>query len=245
MQHPIIPAVLFGLCVVVCILLLLHGLRRSLENSGWDRSRQMRVYRNTALLLVVWIVLLGVLSLRGFFAEFLKLPPRIGLAVMLPLPFVIWIARSKKGSTLLKLLPAHWPIYLQSFRIVVEIALWLSVREGALPMQLSFEGRNFDIFTGLLALPVGYYCFVKKSAPSWVAWVYNIFGLLLLINVVVIAVLSMPTPLRVFHNEPANTLVAYFPFIYLPGVLVPLAYTLHIFSLRQWALVRDGSQIYR
>ncbi|HEY4205932.1 MAG TPA: hypothetical protein VGM31_03925, partial [Puia sp.] len=140
MQHPIIPAVLFGLCVVVCILLLLHGLRRSLENSGWDRSRQMRVYRNTALLLVVWIVLLGVLSLRGFFAEFLKLPPRIGMAVMLPLPFVIWIARSKKGTTLLKLLPPHWPIYLQSFRIAVEIALWLSVRDGALPVQLSFEG---------------------------------------------------------------------------------------------------------
>jgi hypothetical protein len=34
-------------------------------------------------------------------------------------------------------------------------------------------------------------------------------------------------------NEPANTLVAQFPFILLPGVLVPLAYTLHIFSLRQ------------
>jgi len=71
-----------------------------------------------------------------------------------------------------------------------------------------------------------------------VALLYNIGGLLLLVNVLVIAVLSMPTPLRVFHNEPANTLLAYFPYIYLPGVLVPLAYTLHIFSLRQWALAR-------
>jgi hypothetical protein len=34
-------------------------------------------------------------------------------------------------------------------------------------------------------------------------------------------------------NEPANTLVAKFPFILLPGVLVPLAYGLHILSLRQ------------
>jgi len=65
----------------------------------------------------------------------------------------------------------------------------------------------------------------------------------LLVNVLVIAVLSMPTPLRVFHNEPANTLLAYFPYIYLPGVLVPLAYTLHIFSLRQWVFARRGSQI--
>jgi hypothetical protein len=34
-------------------------------------------------------------------------------------------------------------------------------------------------------------------------------------------------------NEPANTLVAGFPYIVLPGILVPIAYSMHIFSLRQ------------
>ena len=238
MQHPLFPGILLGLCALFCILLVLHGLRRILERTGWDRSKQLRIYRGALLVLLVWVLLLGVLALRGFFTEWLAIPPRIGMAVALPLPFVLWIAFSKRGSELLRLLPAHWPVYLQSFRIVVEVALWLAVRDGALPVQLSFEGRNFDILTGLLAFPVGYYCFVKKSAPSWLV-VYNIGGLLLLVNVLVIAVLSMPTPLRVFHNEPANTLLAYFPYIYLPGVLVPLAYTLHIFSLRQRALARS------
>ena len=238
MQHPIIPAVLLGLCTLFCILLVLHGLRRTLERSGWDPSRQFRVYRNPLLELVGWLLLLGAPSLRGFFADFSKVPPRIGPAMMLPLPFVLWIAFSKKGRELLLRMPLQWPIYLQSFRIVVEIALWLSVRDGALPVQMSFEGRNFDILTGLFALPAGYFYRVKR-----VALVFNIFGLLSLINIVVIAVLSMPTPLRAFHNEPANTLVAYFPFIYLPTVLVPLAFTLHIFSLRQLKLVRAGRQI--
>ena len=63
-------------------------------------------------------------------------------------------------------------------------------------------------------------------------------GLLLLINILVIAVLSMPTPLRYFMNEPANTLVGEFPFIYLPAVLVVIAMGLHIFSLRQIWLLR-------
>ena len=112
--------------------------------------------------------------------------------------------------------------------------LWVKVSQGLLPVQMSFEGRNFDILSGLAALPVGYFCFVRKTWPSWAVLVYNIAGLLLLLNVTVIAVLSMPTPLRAFHNEPANTLVGQFPFIYLPGFLVPLAYTLHIFSIRQW-----------
>ncbi|HEV2479744.1 MAG TPA: hypothetical protein VGS79_08760, partial [Puia sp.] len=51
----------------------------------------------------------------------------------------------------------------------------------------------------------------------------------------------MPTPLRVFFNEPANTLITQFPFIFLPGMLVPLAFSLHFISLRQMALLgREG-----
>ena len=57
--------------------------------------------------------------------------------------------------------------------------------------------------------------------------------LLLLLNILAIAALSMPTPLRQFMNEPANTIIGEFSFIYLPGVLVVIAYSLHIFSLRQ------------
>ena len=190
--------------------------------------------RTTLLLLTAWILLLGILSINGFFSNFSALPPRLAFPLLLPLPVILYISYSAGGRELLRRIPLHWLIYLQTFRIVVEIVLWWAVKEGSLPVQMSFEGRNFDLLTGLLALPVGYYCFVKKSWPSWVALLYNIMGLLLLINAVAIAVLSMPTPLRVFHNEPSTTLLAQVPYIYLPGLLVPLAYTLHIFSLRQW-----------
>jgi pimeloyl-ACP methyl ester carboxylesterase len=49
----------------------------------------------------------------------------------------------------------------------------------------------------------------------------------------------MPSPLRVFHNQPDSSLLTRFPFIFVPGLLVPLAYTLHIFSLRQWGMSRS------
>jgi hypothetical protein len=55
----------------------------------------------------------------------------------------------------------------------------------------------------------------------------------------IIAILSMPTSFRYFMNEPANTIVAQFPFIYLPGVLVVLAFAFHVFSLRQLVLKRE------
>jgi len=199
------------------------------------------LFRRTAVLLITWLLLLGILSMRGFFTNFSQLPPRLSFALLVPLPLVLIFAFSKSGKQLLQQIQPQWLIYLQSFRILVEVAIWLLVRNGSLPIQMSFEGRNFDILTGLLAFPVGYYCFVKKSWPSVIALLYNIAGLILLLNVVTISTLSMPTALRVFHNQPDSSLLTTFPFIYLPGLLVPFAYTLHILSLRQLKLYRHST----
>jgi hypothetical protein len=193
------------------------------------------------ILLITWLILLGILSTRGFFSDFSRLPPRLIIALLTPLPGVLLFCRSKAGKQFLKSIRPQWIVYLQSFRILVELALWLGVRNGSLPVQMSFEGRNFDILAGLFAFPVGYYCFVKKNWPPVVALLYNIGGLILLLNIVTIAALSLPTPLRVFQNQPDSSLITTFPFIYLPGFLVPLAYTLHIMSIQQFNMVRASA----
>jgi hypothetical protein len=154
------------------------------------------------------------------------------------------IAFSKTGIQLLKLVPPQWLVFMQSFRIVVELLLLFAFMAGKLPVQMTFEGRNFDVLTGLLALPVGYLLAKRKSYAFKLAIVFNIIGMLLLLNILVIAVLSMPTSVRYFMNEPSNTLVAQFPFILLPGVLVPIAYTMHIFSLRK-LLITQADQLPR
>jgi len=194
------------------------------------------IFRRTAVLLIAWLILLGVLSIRGFYADFSALPPRLAFAMLPPLILVLLFTRSSAGKEFLQHIQPQWLIYLQSFRILVEIAIWLLVRNGLLPVQMSFEGRNFDILTGLLAFPVGYYCFVKKTWSPVIALLYNIAGLVLLVNIVTISTLSMPTPLRVFHNQPDSSVLTRFPFIYVSGLLVPLAYTLHILSLKQWRM---------
>jgi pimeloyl-ACP methyl ester carboxylesterase len=195
-------------------------------------------FRRTAVLITAWLLLIGILSIRGFFTNFTQLPPRLVFAMLPPLFLVLLFTRSRAGKQFLHHIQPQWLIYLQSFRILVEIALWLLVRNGSLPVQMSFEGRNFDMLTGLFAFPVGYYCYVKKSWPPVTALLYNIAGLVLLINAVAIGALSMPTPLNIFHNQPDSSLLTKFPFIYLSGLLIPLAYTLHILSLRQWGMYR-------
>ena len=98
---------------------------------------------------------------------------------------------------------------------------------------MTFEGRNFDILVGITAPFIAYYCFVKKSWPLKVALVWNIAGVLLLANIVIVAVLSTPYPFRQFMNEPANTVIFSFPFVWLPGFVVPFALLLHLIAIRR------------
>jgi hypothetical protein len=138
---------------------------------------------------------------------------------------------SKGTAEVLRHVPVQVLTNLQVFRVFVEILLWMLFIQYALPVQMTFEGRNFDILAGLTA-PVMAYLFAgnRKLIIAW-----NLVSLGLLINIVAIAILSMPSPLQIFHNEPSNTIVAEFPFIFLPTFLVPLAYGLHFLSLRKLA----------
>jgi hypothetical protein len=122
---------------------------------------------------------------------------------------------------------------LQSCRVVVEVVLWLLFIGGEIPVQMTFEGLNWDILTGLTAPLVAYCCFQRRSWPWQVAFGWNIAGLVLVATIVTIAFLSAPLPIRFFFNEPANTIVTRFPMVWLPAFVVPLAYTAHLLSMRQ------------
>ena len=185
------------------------------------------------LAITLWVALLGFLSLRGLFADFKVLPPRIVPALIAPLVVGLLYLRSAGARDLLARTPLQWPIYMQSFRIVMEIILWLLYLQHRAPAIMTFEGRNVDILVGLTAVPVGYFCFVRKTWPARVAFWWNVVAILILVNVVVHAQLSTPSPFRVFVTDPPVTFIAYWPYILLPGFLVPLAWLGHAASLIQ------------
>jgi len=107
------------------------------------------------------------------------------------------------------------------------------------PVQMTFEGRNWDIVSGVSAAAVAWLA-ARRQAPRWLVLLWNCVGLALLLNIVVIAVLSMPTPLRRFHNEPVNSFIAYFPYIWLPTFLVQLALFGHLLVFRWLRQARTG-----
>jgi hypothetical protein len=105
------------------------------------------------------------------------------------------------------------------------------VMQGRIARMMSIEGANYDLITGITAPVVAWLAVYTGNSRLVKAW--NIMGLALLANVMTHGMLNMPTRFRVFHEEPANTIIGTFPYIWLPCFSVAVALFLHIVSLRQ------------
>lgn len=93
---------------------------------------------------------------------------------------------------------------------------------------MTFEGRNFDILSGLTAPIIFYFGFVTKQLDRKVILIWNFICLALLINIVVVAILSAPFPFQQFAFDQPNIAVLYFPFNWLPSCVVPLVLLSHL-----------------
>ena len=183
-------------------------------------------------LLTGWLVVLGLLAGAGVFLRQGRVQPYFLAAGLLPTIAGVAFVTSRAGAPVLAQTSPATLIGLQSFRIVVELVLWALALQGRLSPLLTFEGRNFDALVGLTALPMAWLCVGRRAWPPTVAAVWNVAGIVILVSTVLHFVLSAPTPFQRIHAEPATTIVATLPYIWLPGFLVPLAWTLHVASLR-------------
>ena len=218
---------------LLCLWLILVQLRKAMAAAEMSAAQRQRVWWGTLVAIGAWLVFLSIFSLNGYFGNFSSRPPRIAIAAIVPFIVMLFITFSRFINPILKEVPPQRLLYIQSFRVVVELLLWLLFIQNQLPVQMTFEGQNWDVLVGITAPVVAYFCLVKGTWPRSIALAWNVLGLLLLGNIVAISVLSMPTVFRMFMNDPPNIIMAQFPFIWLPGVLVPIAYTMHFFSLKQ------------
>ncbi|GAA4368364.1 hypothetical protein GCM10023185_41070 [Hymenobacter saemangeumensis] len=233
-----VAAALFLLLVAFLAFLSLRGFRAALRAAGSSLERSRRGVGLAAALLLAWLAYVGVVAQSGILRDFTALPPRLLLVLLPPFAFAAALCLLPAVGRLLDTAPSAALVYVQSFRVLMEIILWLLFRAGVVPVQMTFEGRNWDILVGLTAPVVAYMCFTRRAWSPGVAMLWNLGGLALLLNIVIVSALSTPAPFRVFMEGPANTMVADLPFVWLPSFVVPVALCSHLLSLRQ--LLRAG-----
>ena len=191
--------------------------------------------KTTAMMLAglsVWLVYVGTLSYLGVVRNSSLRPPGVVYIVLPAISFVLlFLALSQSGARLAMAIPVWVVLSLQSFRIGVELLLHRLWIDGLVPRMMTYVGGNVDLFVGLSA-PLAAWLSTKGRSGKRLALVWNVLGLLALTNVVIRAILTTPGPLNLIHAEVPDLAIGTFPFTFIAGFLAPLAFALHVISIR-------------
>jgi hypothetical protein len=181
-----------------------------------------------------WTVLTAAMAYSGTLSEFTSFPPWIPILVLAQLAFVLWLGWFSLWSDLLAELPQFILVGLQCFRIPVELLLATLATRRLLAVEMTYYGRNYDILEGVTAVALAIW--LKRSGEDslrQIVLVWNLLGLSLVTVVLVHGLLSVPYPSQLLHLSVPTFIIAYFPTVWLLTVLVPMAYLLHLVSIKR------------
>lgn len=175
-----------------------------------------------------WLLMAGAAAGSEFFLNTAAFPPRFMAVIAGAITFVILANRSIDPSK------AKIPILIavHIIRIPVELILYHLYLERKVPLIMTFKGWNYDVVMGISALAIFLYIFRKHRIiiPFLITW--NIVGIIFLAIIVVIAILSAPSPIQQLAFEQPNVALLAFPFTLLPAFIVPVVLLSHIITLR-------------
>jgi hypothetical protein len=235
---PTFISLFFGLTTVATLLLFTWTIRKS--NSEITRQKSMSILIG----LTVWLVIQTILTLTNIYnTDTNSFPPKIMLCGILPTIFtILFLFATQKGRQFIDSLPLKNLTYLNVVRIPVEIVLFWLFLNKAIPELMTFEGRNFDIIAGITAPFIAYFGLTKNKLNRTVILIWNFICLGLLLNIVVNALFSAPSPIQKFAFEQPNIAILNFPFSWLPTFIVPLVLFGHLTSIRQLLKTKEDQQ---
>jgi hypothetical protein len=222
----------FGALPVAVAAAFVTGVALAERAAGTPIRRVRRTALGAALLTAAWMAATGAAAAAGLLS--FQAPPTMLPVVAATMAIAVSLGRSELGLRLATHTPLAALVAIQGFRFPLELAMHRAATEGLMPPQMSYSGLNFDILTGAGAIILGALLALGR-APLRAVRAWNWIGTALLANVVIIALLSAPLPIRRFHNEPANTWITRAPYIWLPSVLVLAALLGHLLIFRRLA----------
>lgn len=186
------------------------------------------------LLLIFWLLMgsaSSYLVLTNVTLSAEALSPKLLLLILpstlLPLLYLL----TKRGKTLIHEADDDFLHYIHTVRIAVEfVLLWLH-KAQFLPVELTFEGWNYDIIIGMTAPFIAQMGFQKKLLTRNILIGWNVLGMLFLANIVINAALSVPGPLHLLSHDMPNLAVLKFPYQLLPTLIVPALVFSHVVAL--------------
>jgi len=173
-------------------------------------------------IILIWTLMQGLQGLSGFYQTQRTFPPALLLLILPPVLMITILFITTGGRRFIDQVNPGMLTLFQMVRIPVEIVLYLLYIDHQVPEIMTFTSGNYDIISGLTAPIIYYYGYVKKSFSRSILLCWNVICLGLLLNIVLRAVLSTPSPLQKLAFYQPNVAILHFPYIWLPSVIVPL-----------------------
>lgn len=192
------------------------------------------------VILLAWLIVQAIITATGFYLKTDAMPPRFLLLTGPAMLTILLLFLLPEGRSYIDSLDPENLTWIHIVRVPVELVLyWLFIYKQV-PELMTFEGRNFDILSGLTAPLIVYFGFRKKVLSPKILIAWNSICLALLLSIVINAVLSAPFPIQQFALDQPNVAVFYFPFSWLPGFIVPVVLFSHLASIRYLQKLKKG-----
>jgi hypothetical protein len=195
----------------------------------------------TAVVLVIWLAVTGILSFKEVFQNTSTIPPKLMIVIAPAILFIILLLVTKSGKRFTDSIDLKKLTLVHIVRVPVEITLFMLSTHKLIPELMTFAGRNFDILSGITAPIVYFVCFKNSQLKNRkLLLIWNFFCLGLLLNIVINALLAAPFPFQQFAFDQPNVAILYFPFTWLPCFIVMIVLYSHLAAIRQ--LIISGKE---
>jgi hypothetical protein len=207
--------------------LFVATLNKGIKRTDFDEHLKTKYRRILVAIVVLGTVCVWALSLSKILDYHVgDLVPRFVLPLLGFVLIGLAISNNKDFQTILSLTPLSALVGVQVFRLA-GLAFFLIAYLHILPTSFQLGGYG-DLLTGILAILTSRAIQNRSNNARLLFWMFNIVGLLDLLNVAVLLLLYYPSW---NFTMPTTESATQFSLVMIPAIAAPFAMLLHIYSI--------------
>lgn len=238
---PIWAIVLFILSFFCSLGFIASFAKKAAVNAGMPLGKAKKIQYGTFGFYVAYLAYISILSISGVFDNN-AIPPSVMIFGAIPLMVLLFgiIGNSKLFKKLLRYITLEDLIKMHLFRLVgVFFIILYSYHQ--LPREFAFSAGIGDLITALSAFPVAWMVLKGKSWSIPTVYAWNIFGILDILTLLVIAALDVKHDIVTGgHSQLEMTI---FPFVWFPAYAPVTILFLHTMIFRKLIQLKKQTPI--
>jgi len=238
---PLWTIALFITGFLYCITIIANPVKQAALHAGMTLNQARTIQYGIFGFYVLYFIYVSVLSLKGLLSA-ATMPPTVAILTTLPLTIILFLIIGNTGlfKKLLQFITLESLIQLHIFRLIGAFFILLYFYH-LLPASLAFSSGIGDIITAVLAFPIANMVSKGKSWSIKAVYAWNIFGMLDIINDVIIAVIIAKHAM--LTGERGDLEMTIFPFVWFPAFAPATILFLHTAIFRKLHQLKTGESI--